>query len=550
MALDSSPNLATPLTQSVTPARCAWCLPDASAGIFAPGWDVGLVTTDPELGSVAHLAAYRLGSPFPEDAKLCAALSSFWPAVASDSAQAYPPNVGAGPTVKPMLDQEIGKSAGFPWDGVPAPKKYVANYAPHRAYETYFYTDYTENALNGKFSLALTGKVDSQEYQRRIDAFRRVKLSLSTTPGNWFIDTFSMATPDSAGRYDVIIIGAGPAGCSAAICCAQQGLKVALIERLSFPRHRPGETLHPGLEPLLQQLGVAEKIRGDAFVRPAGTWVRWDTERHFVPFGQDQNGPWRGFQIPRAMLDGLLLDRAAASGVHVLQPCQAKTVLQIKDRVVGLQTQAGQLFCRHLIDASGAHGWLARQLRLTSRRCSPPLTAVYGYKRGTVQENTLGIFADPSGWYWTAHIGQQLYHWTRLRFMQDKSPKMAAVPACFEHLPCEGTIRGADVTWSICDQAAGKGYFIIGDAASRLDPGASHGVLKALMSGMMAAQCIADESLNPTHRQAISLQYCQWLRDWFERDVQKMRDFYAAHPFPPCWLESMSANGLSNPQQK
>ena len=193
--LDSSPNRATPLTPIVTPARCAWCLPDAGAGVFAPGWDVGLVTTDPALGSVVHLAAYRLGSPFPEDAKLCAALSSFWPAVAPDSAQAYPPNAGAGPTIKPMLDQEIGKSGGFPWDGVPAPKKYVANGAPHRAYETYFYTDYTENALNGKFSLALTGKIDSQEYQRRIDAFRRVKLSLGATSGNWFIDTFSLATP-------------------------------------------------------------------------------------------------------------------------------------------------------------------------------------------------------------------------------------------------------------------------------------------------------------------------------------------------------------------
>lgn len=359
-----------------------------------------------------------------------------------------------------------------------------------------------------------------------------------------------MISADSADHYDVIIIGAGPAGCSAAISCAQQGLNVAMVERLLFPRHRPGETLHPGIEPLLQQLGVAEKIRGDTFIRPTGTWVKWDKERHFVPFGADQSGPWRGFQIPRATLDRLLLDHAIGLGVHALQPCQAKAVLLEKEHVVGIRTHAGQLFCTHLIDASGAHGWLARQLGLRSRRCSPALTAVYGYKRGTAQESALGLFADQSGWYWTAHIGQQLYHWTRLYFARGSVSGASAVPAGFEQLVCEGKSQGADVTWRICDQAAGNGYFIIGDAACVLDPGASHGVLKALMSGMMAAQCVVDERANPAHRQAISLQYCQWLQDWFDHDVQKMRDFYASHPFPPPWLESTSAHHLSDHQQE
>ncbi|MBD8089623.1 hypothetical protein IFT48_06465 [Pseudomonas fluorescens] len=193
--LDSTPALAAPLALKIASARRASYLPDAGSGVFAPGWDIGTVTHQTALGDVEHLAAYRLGSPFPEDAKLCAALSSFWPAVAPDSAQSYEPGGRAGPTIKPMLDEEIGKNAGFPWDGVPAAKKYIANGATHRAYETYLYTDYTENALNGRFSLALTGKVDSAEYQRRIDAFHRVKLSLGDTFGDWFIDSFSIAAP-------------------------------------------------------------------------------------------------------------------------------------------------------------------------------------------------------------------------------------------------------------------------------------------------------------------------------------------------------------------
>ena len=59
-------------------------LPDDGAGEFAPGWDVSLDFKGPGGTGIVHLAAYGLGSPFPEDVKLCAALSTYWPAVAPD----------------------------------------------------------------------------------------------------------------------------------------------------------------------------------------------------------------------------------------------------------------------------------------------------------------------------------------------------------------------------------------------------------------------------------------------------------------------------------
>ena len=181
----------------VESARRASYLPDAASGSFAPGWDVGVVDYETAWGTnVEHLAAYRLGSPFPEDAKLCAALSSFWPAVAPDSAQSFEPGGGAGPTIKPMLDQEVGKNGSIAWDGVTPPRKYIVNDAPHIAYQAFLYADYTENALAEKFSLALTGKVDSREYMRRVDTLRRVKLSIGETSEDWFIDSFQVTTSD------------------------------------------------------------------------------------------------------------------------------------------------------------------------------------------------------------------------------------------------------------------------------------------------------------------------------------------------------------------
>ena len=63
-------------------------LPDAAAGVFVPGWDIS-ADRIPGLGARNHLSAYGLGSPFPEDAKLCAALSTFWPAAAPDTQRTF-----------------------------------------------------------------------------------------------------------------------------------------------------------------------------------------------------------------------------------------------------------------------------------------------------------------------------------------------------------------------------------------------------------------------------------------------------------------------------
>ena len=133
-------------------------LPDGAAGVFAPGWD----TSRDRTGDTEHLAAYGLGSPFPEDAKLCAALSTFWPAVAPDAGRSFSQIF---PTVSPLTDTEIRDSA---WDGVDGPRVVLRENQPVVEYTRFDYVDYVENTLDSKFSLALTGKVDVREYTARV----------------------------------------------------------------------------------------------------------------------------------------------------------------------------------------------------------------------------------------------------------------------------------------------------------------------------------------------------------------------------------------------
>jgi flavin-dependent dehydrogenase len=328
---------------------------------------------------------------------------------------------------------------------------------------------------------------------------------------------------------DVLVLGGGPAGCAAAIHCAQRGLKVTLLEAKAFPRHRPGETLHPGVEPVLGQLGALERVLAAKFPRHEGNWVEWGAQPlRFESFGRDADGPWRGFQAWRETFDALLLERAREAGVEIHQPCSAREVIRENGRVTGVVIPSGPRTAAWTVDAAGSHHWLARQLGLTVKKFSPRLTARYGYARGRCppRDDAPLISADATGWTWTARIQPGLYQWTRLDFARISRPANW-LPAELQGLVNEGAARAADVTWRKVESVAGPGFFLVGDAAAVLDPAASHGVLKALMSGMMAAHLIESASPAGQPEAHALLAYQEWLTGWFDADVAKLRALYS-----------------------
>ena len=137
---------------------------------------------------------------------------------------------------------------------------------------------------------------------------------------------------------------------------------VSLVERERFPRYRPGETLHPGIEPLLRQLGVAEAVLTADFLRHEGTWVVWNGKPRFEAFGADASGSWRGFQAWRADFDSILLAQSHACGAEIRQPAHAISAIVRDSRVTGISTTDGPLHASLVVDATGRHRWLARQL--------------------------------------------------------------------------------------------------------------------------------------------------------------------------------------------
>lgn len=326
----------------------------------------------------------------------------------------------------------------------------------------------------------------------------------------------------------VAIVGAGPGGCAAAIACRQYGIPTTLFEGSPFPRDAPGETLHPGVETLFRQLGVAEAVLGAGFIRHAGHFVTWQDEPRFVPFGSDESGPWLGFQAVRAKLDALLLERARTLGVEVRQPCRVLEPIVAGDRVRGVRTSGGDVACSFLVDSGGRSHWLARRLNLPVRTYSPPLTAYYGYRAGKcpLRDDAPALNADRGGWTWAACVTPDLYQWTRLNVHQQSLPE-GWVPEELRALEPRGKTRSVDVTWRMADPAAGPGYFLVGDAAAVLDPASSHGVLKALAGGIMAAHLIRQVLDNGAAEQDAAQAYDRWLQQQVLYDITELRKLYS-----------------------
>ncbi|HEY4166038.1 MAG TPA: hypothetical protein VGM96_04655 [Reyranella sp.] len=146
-------------------------LSDGCSGVFAPGWDV----TFAEENGHQFYATFGLGSPFPEDVKLCAAANAFWPAASPDAARTF----NRGPTAIPMLDSELGfhhdnprrnmPAPTFGWDGEQGP--FIAGQAVNFA--NFVRSDYVSHVFEDhSFSGSPLRDVTSRELIARMDALR------------------------------------------------------------------------------------------------------------------------------------------------------------------------------------------------------------------------------------------------------------------------------------------------------------------------------------------------------------------------------------------
>lgn len=316
----------------------------------------------------------------------------------------------------------------------------------------------------------------------------------------------------------VLVIGGGPAGSTAATMLAREGFDVMLVEREVFPRYHIGESLLPSCLEILDMIGAREKIEAYGFQRKEGGYFSWGKDSWVLNF-EKLHHPY-SFQVIRSEFDHLLLEHAKSQGVKVFEGIAIRSLDFYGDRpksaiweqVAGDDT--GEISFDYLIDASGRGGIMAtRYLKNRHFHEAFQNVALWGYwqdadKVLSLPEGAILNGSVEDGWLWgiplhdgTMSVGYVL-HKTAFKEKRQQIDSlehiyMNAIHECplIEDVVKRGKLISKIKTEQdysyMADSLTGPGYFLVGDAACFIDPLLSTGVHLATHSSMLCAASIA-----------------------------------------------------------
>ena len=318
--------------------------------------------------------------------------------------------------------------------------------------------------------------------------------------------------------YDVIVIGGGPAGSTAATFLAKAGRSVLLLEKEKFPRYHVGESLMPFCYFTLERLGVIDQLKQSGYPRKLSVqFARQDGTvsqpfYFFQHFDHEASTTW---QVRRSEFDSMLLDNARAHGVTVWEEAAVERLLEEEGRVCGVEfaDSAGRvqpIQARVTIDASGRDGLTIKRRRWRKRDPKLNKVAIWTYYRGARRDEGLDAgattvaYLEGKGWFWyipmaddivsVGVVAERAYLYRNSRhpaeIMNGEVPNNAWIR---DHLSTGRQFGRYWVTGEYSyrsEYCADDGLVLCGDAFAFLDPVFSSGVFLALWSGEQVARAV------------------------------------------------------------
>ena len=341
------------------------------------------------------------------------------------------------------------------------------------------------------------------------------------------------STDGDVATCDVLVVGGGPAGSTAATLLARQGRKVVLVEKTRHPRFHIGESLLPANVRLFDELGLRGELERIGIRKYGIEFVSTEhAHSSFLEFGDawDKTMPY-AWQVRRSVLDEILFRHAAACGAQALEGCR---VTQVDFDADGVSARAlltdGTPRCwraRYLLDASGRDTLLSGKFGLKRKNDAHGSAAIFGHFLNARRlpgrlEGNITIFWFAHGWFWfipladgSTSVGAVC--WPYYLKTRDKplreffADTIALAPGLHDRLRDATLVDDmvyATGNYSYAStRACGERHALVGDAFAFIDPVFSSGLYFAMRSAFGVVELVAAELDRPGQAAAARRRY-------------------------------------------